>query len=190
MRLKKKYKKEIISKMKKDFDYDNEMAVPELEKIVINVGINKKRKENDSNYIEYVTDMIAQITGQRPRINKSKKSISGFDIRQGEPVGLSTVLRGEKMWSFLERLIFVAMPRTRDFRGVDPKSVDKAGNLSMGLKNQMCFPEIDSEENDKTFGFQITVVTSTNDREKGLQLLKYLEIPFKKEKNKKSQKSK
>ncbi len=181
MKLLKKYKKEIIPNMVKEFDYDNKLAVPRLKKIIINVGVNKQRKDNDSKYIEDITEIIAKITGQKPRLNNAKKSVAGFNIREGETVGISTILRGEKMWSFLEKLIFVAFPRTRDFRGINPNSVDEAGNLSIGLKNQMCFPEVDSEEIDKSFGFQITIVTSANDRQKGFKLLKYLEVPFKKE---------
>jgi len=184
MKLKNLYQKEIVPKMMKKFGFKNRLAVPKIEKVVINVGINKKKKDNDPKYVEKVVDLVSQITGQRPKLSRAQKSVAGFNIRQGEVVGVNAILRGEKKYSFLEKVYFIALPRTRDFRGINPKSVDKGGNLSIGFDNQMAFPEINPEEVDKTFPLQMTITTSTQDRNESLELLRLLKTPFKVKKDK------
>ncbi len=184
--LKKKYKKEVIPEMKKKFDLTSEMAVPKISKVVVNVGIGKMIAEMSSGQtkkaVESISQDLAKITGQKPIVTKVKKSISGFKIRKGMLAGLKVVLREQKMRDFLIRLIHVVLPRTRDFEGLELSSVDKEGNLTIGIKEQVSFPEILPEEVWRSFGMEITIVTTTYDQEKGLELLRLMGFPFKKDK--------
>ncbi len=181
--LKEKYKKEVIPEMIKKFNYKNVMAVPKIEKVTLNVGfgslIAKKSSDEQKKIYEFILNELALIAGQRPVLTQAKKSIAGFKIRKGMPVGAKVVLRKERMYSFLERLIHIALPRSRDFQGINPKSIDKNGNLTIGIKEHICFPEISPEKTKSIFGFEITVTTTAENREEGLELLKLMEFPIK-----------
>ena len=179
MRLKELYKKQIIPKTKEKFDYKNDLAVPKLDKVVVNVGFGRHAKEKD--YIEKVESSLARITGQRPVPTKAKKSISAFKIRQGMTIGAMVTLRGQRMYDFVEKLIHVSFPRIRDFRGISERQVDREGNLTVGFREHLAFPEIRADEVDNVHGLEVTVVTTTKTREEGLELLKLLGFPFKKE---------
>lgn len=178
MTLKQKYQKQIIPAMQKTFGYKNKFAVPRIEKITINVGLSRARTEKNPKYIEMVTQTISQIAGQKPVKNFAKKSIAGFKIRTSTIVGLSTVLRSVKMYDFLEKLINIALPRVRDFRGLVLKSVDKNGNLSIGIKEQIVFPEINPENIQTIHGLQVVITTTAKGYEEGLELLKLFGFPF------------
>jgi large subunit ribosomal protein L5 len=173
----KQYKEKVVPALKEEFGYKNIMQVPKIEKVVINVGYGKHAK--DKNYIEHVEKVLGAISGQKPVHNKSKKSISNFKIRQGMNIGVSVLLRGDKMYDFLYRLINLALPRVRDFRGISPKSFDKQGNYSLGIKEQLAFPEITADMSDVIHGLEITVVTNAKSKEEGLSLLKKIGFPFK-----------
>lgn len=177
-RLHTKYKEEIVSKLKEDFGYDNIMAVPRLEKIVINSGVGEA-VENEK-VLDTVTENVAKITGQQPVRTRSKKSISNFKVREGLPIGCKVTLRKRMMYEFLDRLINLALPRTRDFQGVPDKSFDGRGNYSMGIKEHTIFPEINTENVDKVHGFDITFVTSAETDEEAYALLKEFGMPFQK----------
>jgi large subunit ribosomal protein L5 len=157
----------------------NMMAIPKITKVVINCGIGKMAKEKDA--MEEIFKSIKEITGQSPVYAKAKKSISGFKSREGQEVGIVVTLRGERMWSFLERLISVALPRIRDFRGIDMKNFDNRGNLNLAVREQIVFPEIYPENVKNIFGFQITVVTTAKNKKEGVELLKALGFPLKNE---------
>lgn len=178
MDLKQKYLKKIIPEMKTIFGYKNNHAVPKIKKITVNIGLNRARAEKDAKYIETVNETILEITGQQPVKNFAKKSIAGFKIRDTHIVGLSTVLRGNKMYDFLGKLINITLPRTRDFRGIPLKSVDREGNLSIGIKEQVVFPEIDPEKIERTHGLEVVITTNAKNQEKGLQLFKLFGFPF------------
>lgn len=178
MNLKQKYQKEVIPKMKDKFGYKNDLAVPKIEKITVNVGLTRSITEKDPTYIDLVKDTLTKITGQRPVETLSKKSIAGFKIRRGLTVGLMVTLRGRRMYDFLEKLINVVLPRTRDFRGIQLKAVDQFGNLSIGIKEHLVFPEIDPQKVTKIHGLQVTITTTAKNREKGIELLRLLGIPF------------
>ena len=175
-RLYTQYKDEIVSALQQQFEYDNVMAVPKLKKIVINSGIGEA-VENEKK-IDTVTDNIAKITGQKPVVTKSKKSISNFKIRKGMPIGCKVTLRKKKMYEFLDRLINLALPRTRDFQGVPDKSFDGRGNYTLGIKEHTIFPEINTEEVDDVHGFDVTFVTSAETDEEAYALLKEFGMPF------------
>lgn len=177
-RLYTKYKEEIVSKLKEDFGYDNIMAVPKLEKIVINSGVGEA-VENEK-VLDTVTENVAKITGQQPIKTRSKKSISNFKVREGLPIGCKVTLRKRMMYEFLDRLINLALPRTRDFQGVPDKSFDGRGNYSMGIKEHTIFPEINTENVDKVHGFDITFVTTAETDEEAYALLKEFGMPFQK----------
>ncbi len=181
MILKKKYLKEVVPAMKVKFGYKNDRIVPKIEKVTVNIGLSRTITEKNPKYAEIAGETIVKITGQRPVRNLARKSIAGFKVRQGMLVGLSVTLRSAKMYDFLEKLIRVALPRTRDFRGIPLKSVDGQGNLSIGFKEQIVFPEITPENVQKSHGFQVVITTSTRDREKGLTLLELIGFPFRKE---------
>jgi len=180
MRLEEKYKKQVIPEMKKIFSYKNNLAVPKLYSITVNVGLNRARTEKDANYIEKVEKSLMLITGQKPVKALAKKSIAGFKIRQGIPVGMFVTLRGKRMYDFLEKLIVATLPRKKDFRGISLKSVDKDGNLSIGLKEQLVFPEVDPEKVDLVHGLGISIRTTAKTREEGIKLLELLGVPFSK----------
>ncbi|MGM0547478.1 MAG: 50S ribosomal protein L5 [Bacteroidota bacterium] len=177
-RLYTQYKDEIISNLKEEFDYDNVMAVPKLEKIVINCGVGEA-VENEK-VLDTVTNNLAKISGQKPVTTKAKKSISNFKTREGMPIGGKVTLRKKKMYEFLDRLINLALPRTRDFQGVPDKSFDGRGNYTLGVKEHTIFPEIDTEEVDNIHGMDITFVTSAETDEEAYALLKQFGMPFQK----------
>jgi len=180
--LKEKYKK-IIPKMKEKFGYQNNLAVPKVEKVVINVGFGRqmtnKTSEEKKKVHKSILEDLTLITGQRAVLRNAKKSISGFKLRQGMAVGGMITLRGRKMYDFLERLINIALPRSRDFNGINPNSIDEEGNLTIGVKEQIIFPEVSPEKAKQIFGFEITVVTTSKKKEEGLELLKLLGLPIK-----------
>ena len=182
--LKQKYNKEIIPAMKEKFGYKNLMAVPKIEKVVINTGFGRtatgKTKSEQGKAYKGILDDLALITGQKPVLTKAKKSIAAFKLRQGTPVGAAVVLRKEKMYDFLERLIYITLPRSRDFRGIDSKSFDKQGNLTIAIKEHIVCPEILSEKAKDIFGFEITITTTAKNKEQGLELLKLFGFPIKK----------
>jgi len=171
----KKYQKELAS----EFKIKNLMAVPRITKIVVNVGIGDLEKNRDGR--EKLINEIAQITGQKPRIQPARISVAGFGIRQGMPVGLTVTLRGNRMYDFFEKFVSVVLPRLRDFKGVSPKSFDKQGNYTIGLRDHTVFPEIDLSKVDKPHGMEITFVTSTKDSKLAHRLLEIMGMPFRKE---------
>jgi len=164
--------------MQERHNYQNVMAVPKLEKIVINIGLGEAR--DDSKVIERASRELSQIALQRPVVTKAKKSVSNFKLRAGMPIGLKVTLRGERMWVFLEKLINVALPRVRDFRGVNPNAFDGRGNYTLGLREQLVFPEISIDQVDATRGMDITVVTTAQTDEEARSLLEFLGMPFRK----------
>lgn len=183
LRLREKYEKEVVPQMMERFGYKNKMAVPKIEKVVINTGFGRqvsgKTADEQKKIIEAILEDLALISGQKPILKKAKKSISGFKIKKGMPVGATVTLRRKRMNDFLERLIHIALPRLRDFRGIEPKSFDKEGNLTIGIKEQIVFPEISPEKVKNIFGLEITIVTTAKKREEGIELLKLLGFPIK-----------
>ncbi|PIP25102.1 MAG: 50S ribosomal protein L5 [Candidatus Nealsonbacteria bacterium CG23_combo_of_CG06-09_8_20_14_all_36_12] len=183
LQLKDKFEKEVIPAMMDKFGYKNKMAVPKIEKVIINTGFGKeisgKTSDEQKKISESILNDLSLIAGQRPILTKAKKSISSFKIRKGLPIGAKVTLRGKKMDDFLMRLIHIALPRSRDFRGINPKSLDKKGNLTMGIKEHICFPEILPEKIKNIFGLEVTVTTTAKTREEGLELLKLLGFPIK-----------
>lgn len=175
-RLSELYNKELVPQLMKDFNYRNIMEVPKLEKIVINMGLGEAI-QNVKILDSAVTELSA-ISGQKPVITKAKKSIAGFKLRQGMPIGCAVTLRREKMYEFLDRLINVSLPRVRDFKGISGKGFDGKGNYSLGIKEQLIFPEIDYDKIDKIKGLNITIVTSAKNDEEGKALLKLMGMPF------------
>ncbi|HLO04863.1 MAG TPA: 50S ribosomal protein L5 [Symbiobacteriaceae bacterium] len=175
--LKAKYAQEVAPALQKQFNYENVMMIPKLEKIVINVGLGEA-VQNAKALDAAVADITA-ITGQKPVVTKAKKSIATFKLRQGMPIGCKVTIRGERMWDFLEKLTLVALPRVRDFRGVSAKSFDGRGNYAMGLKEQLIFPEIEYDKVDKLRGMDIIIVTTAKSDEEAKGLLKGLGMPFK-----------
>jgi len=171
------YKNEAVKQLKKEFGYKNDFQVPSLEKAVLNIGVGKGLK--DSNFIENVENTLLRITGQKPVKTKVKKSISNFKIREGMTIGMKATLRGKRMYDFIEKLIKVTLPRVRDFRGLELKSVDKKGNLNIGIKEHISFPEIKADEIEKLHGLEIAIVTTAKTKEEGLALFKALGFPFK-----------
>ena len=183
LQLKDKFEKEVIPAMMDKFGYKNKMAVPKIEKVIINTGFGKeisgKTSDEQKKISESILNDLSLIAGQRPILTKAIKSISSFKIRKGLPIGAKVTLRGKKMDDFLMRLIHIALPRSRDFRGINPKSLDKKGNLTMGIKEHICFPEILPEKIKNIFGLEVTVTTTAKTREEGLELLKLLGFPIK-----------
>lgn len=174
--LKEKYNKEVVVKMREQFGFSNNLEVPKIVKVVVNSGTGKLSK--DANQVTEVTEAIKHITGQKPLATKAKKSIAGFKLRQGSEVGVKVTLRGTRMWNFLEKLVGAALPRVRDFRGIKESSVDKNGNLNIGVKEQLIFPEISPEQVKTIFSLEINVVTNAKDREKGMALFRLLGFPI------------
>ncbi len=175
--LKEKYNKKVVAEMKKLFGYKNNLSVPTIEKISVNVGMNASSKEADLK--EIVEKVLSRITGQKPVFTKSRLSISNFKIRKGMVIGAKVTLRKQRMWDFLNKLIDVTLPRVKDFRGITSKCLDKAGSCSIGFKEYLPFPEIRPDEVERVHGLQITIQTTAKDREKGFTLLKLLGFPFK-----------
>ncbi len=176
-RLKKRYREEIVPALMKRFGYRNVMEVPRLEKIVVNIGLGEG--QDDAKALDSASQDIATITGQRPVITRAKKSIAGFKLRAGHPIGLKATVRGNRMYDFLDRLCNVALARQRDFRGVSPDSLDGRGNYTLGLEEQLVWPEIDYDSIDKVRGMEITIVTTAKTDEEGRELLRLLGMPFK-----------
>jgi large subunit ribosomal protein L5 len=175
-RLKDKYTKEVIPALKKEFGYTNIMAVPKLEKVVINMGLGEATA--NAKLVDTGADELARITGQKPVVRRSKKSIAAFKVRKGMPIGTMVTLRGERMWEFLDRLISIALPRVRDFKGVSPKGFDGRGNYTLGLRDQLLFPEIDYMKVDKARGMNVSVVTTAKTDEEARKLLQFIGVPF------------
>jgi large subunit ribosomal protein L5 len=175
-RLKDRYHKEIAPAISKEFGIENPMAVPKLEKIVINMGMGEAIA--NSKVLDTAADELRAIAGQKPVITKAKKSIASFKLRQGMPIGAMVTLRGDRMYEFLDRLITVALPRVRDFRGVSPRAFDGRGNYTLGIREQLIFPEIDFNKVDKTRGMNISIVTTARNDEQARSLLKALGMPF------------
>ena len=173
--LEEKYKKVVIPEMKKKFGYPNSMQVPKITKVVLSSGTGSFKDETKKTLVE---KSLTEISGQKPMVNKAKKSIASFKLRQGMPIGYSVNLRGKRMYDFLNKFINVTIPRIRDFRGLDPKFIDQTGNLSVGLKEHIAFPEAAGEDVRSAFGLGVTVVTTAKNKEESLELLKFLGFPF------------
>ncbi|SMO97469.1 50S ribosomal protein L5 [Gracilimonas mengyeensis] len=176
-RLYTQYKEEIREKLREEFEYDNEMAIPKLSKIVVNVGVGDAI--TDKKVLDTVVDNVAAITGQMPVTTKAKKSISNFKLREGMPIGCKVTLRKRIMYEFLDRLVNLALPRTRDFQGVPDKSFDGRGNYTLGIKEHTIFPEIDTDKVNKVHGLDITFVTTAESDAESYALLKHFGMPFK-----------
>ncbi len=175
-RLRERYAKEVVPALKKEFGYGNVMAIPKIEKVVVNMGLGEATQ--NAKIVDVGADEVARITGQKPVTTRAKKSIAQFKVRKGMPIGAMVTLRGERMWEFLDRLISVALPRVRDFRGVSPKGFDGRGNYTLGLKDQLLFPEIDYMKVDKARGMNISVITTAKTDEESRKLLQLLGMPF------------
>jgi large subunit ribosomal protein L5 len=175
-RLMERYRQEIVPAMMKEFDYSNVMQVPRLEKVVVNIGLGEAIQ--DAKALETAERDVAAITGQHPVITRAKKSIAGFKLRTGMPIGMMVTLRGRRMYEFLDRLVNAVLPRIRDFRGVPRNSFDGRGNYSLGLKDQLVFPEIDYDKVDKPRGLEVTIVTTAALDDEGRRLLELLGFPI------------
>ena len=172
------YRQKVANELMTQFGYQTVMQVPRIEKITLNMGVGEALA--DKKILENAVADLAALSGQKPLITKARKSVAGFKIREGYPIGCKVTLRGERMWEFLERLICIAMPRIRDFRGVSPKSFDGRGNYSMGVREQIIFPEIDYDKVDKIRGLDITITTTAKSDEEGRALLAAFSFPFRK----------
>ncbi|SEI89799.1 large subunit ribosomal protein L5 [Allopseudospirillum japonicum] len=177
-RLKELYQNEVVTKLQDEFGYKNVMEVPRITKVTLNMGIGEAT--SDKKLIENALADLEKLSGQKPIVTKARKSIAGFKVRQGWPIGCKVTLRRERMWEFLDRLVDIAIPRVRDFRGLNPKSFDGRGNYSMGVREQIIFPEIDYDKIDRVRGLDITVTTTAKTNEEGRALLSALDFPFKK----------
>ncbi len=176
LNIREQYKKEIIPTLKKQFKLSNDLEVPRIKKVVVNIGIGKYLK--DSSQIEDIANFLTVITGQKPAVAQARKSIAGFKIREGQQIGSKVTLRGKRMWDFLEKLAKVALPRIRDFHGLKESAVDSGGNLNIGIKEHLIFPEILPEEVKRNYSLQVTVVTDVRDEKKGRELFKLLGFPI------------
>jgi large subunit ribosomal protein L5 len=176
-RLKVRYREEILPALKDEFSFANVMQVPGLTKIVVNMGVGEAAR--DSKLIEGAIRDLAIITGQKPQVTRARKSIAQFKLREGMPIGAHVTLRGDRMWEFLDRLLSLALPRIRDFRGLSPRQFDGKGNYTFGLTEQVMFHEIDQDKIDRSRGMDITVVTTATNDDEGRSLLKHLGFPFK-----------
>jgi len=175
-RLKERYSKEVAPALQKEFGYKNVMAIPKIEKVVVNMGLGEATQ--NAKIVDTGADEVMRITGQKPVVTRAKKSIAQFKVRKGMPIGAMVTLRGERMWEFLDRLVSIALPRVRDFRGVSPRGFDGRGNFTLGLKDQLIFPEIDYMKVDKARGMNISVVTTAKTDEESRKLLQLLGMPF------------
>lgn len=174
--LRQQYTDEVVPALMKEFDYRSVMQVPRITKIVVNVGLGEAL--DNAKAIEFAVNDITAITGQKPVLTKAKNSIASFKLREGRVIGLKVTLRGERMWAFLTRLIHIALPRTRDFQGISPDSFDGRGNYTLGLREQLIFPEIDYDRIDKIRGMEVSIVTTAQRDEEGRRLLSMLGMPF------------
>jgi large subunit ribosomal protein L5 len=175
--LQERYQNEVRDQLQREFELRNIMQVPRVEKIVVNVGVGSET-QSDSKALDAAVSDLTIITGQKPVIAKARKSIANFKLREGKPIGVKVTLRGQRMWAFLDRLVNVALPRVRDFRGVPAEAFDGRGNYTLGLREQLVFPEIEYDKIDKVRGMEITVVTSARNDEQGRRLLQLLGMPF------------
>jgi large subunit ribosomal protein L5 len=175
-RLRDRYSKDVAPTLAKEFGYKNVMAIPRIEKVVVNMGLGEAT--GNAKIVDTGVDEVARLTGQKPVVTRAKKSIAQFKVRKGMPIGVMVTLRGDRMWEFLDRLISIALPRVRDFRGVSPRGFDGRGNYTLGLKDQLLFPEIDYMKVDKARGMNISVVTTAKTDEESRKLLQLLGMPF------------
>jgi large subunit ribosomal protein L5 len=175
-RLKERYVKEVMPALRKEFGYPNVMAIPRVEKVVLNMGLGEGTQNPKA--VDAGAEELGKITGQKAVVTRAKKSIAAFKLRQGMPVGAMVTLRGERMYEFLDRLIAIALPRVRDFRGVSPKGFDGRGNYTLGLRDQLLFPEIDYMKADKTRGINVSVITTAKTDEEARRLLQLIGFPF------------
>jgi large subunit ribosomal protein L5 len=175
-RLKERYREEVVPALVKEFGYENVMQAPRLEKIVLNVGLGEAIQ--DSKALDSAAEDVATISGQRPVITRAKKSIAAFKVRKGMSIGVTVTVRGDRMYELFDRMVNAALPRIRDFQGVSPYSFDGRGNYSLGVKEQLIFPEVDYDKIDRIRGFQVTVVTTARSDEEGKRLLELLGMPF------------
>jgi large subunit ribosomal protein L5 len=175
-RMKERYRNEVIPALMQEFGYKNVMQAPRLEKVKVNIGMGEAVQ--DAKSLDSASRDVAVITGQRPVITRARRSIANFKLREGMPIGVSVTLRGDRMWEFLDRMLNAALPRIRDFQGVSPNSFDGRGNYSLGLREQMIFPEIEYDKIDKVRGMQVTICTSAKTDEEGMRLLELMGMPF------------
>jgi large subunit ribosomal protein L5 len=175
-RLKEKYQTDVVPALKKEFGYNNVMAVPKIRKVVVNMGLGEAT--SNAKIVDTGADELARITGQKPVTRRAKKSIAAFKVRKGMPIGTMVTLRGERMWEFLDRLMSIALPRVRDFKGVSPRGFDGRGNYTLGLRDQLLFPEIDYMKVDKARGMNVSVVTTAKTDQEARKLLQYIGMPF------------
>ncbi len=175
-RLKAKYKTDVVPALTKEFGYSNVMAIPKIQKVVVNMGLGEAT--SNVKIIDTGADELGKVTGQKPVTRRAKKSIAQFKVRKGQPVGTMVTLRGERMWEFLDRLVAIALPRVRDFKGVSPKGFDGRGNYTLGLRDQLLFPEIDYMKVDKARGMNVSFVTSAKTDEEARKLLQFIGVPF------------
>ncbi|BBG29114.1 50S ribosomal protein L5 [Zymobacter palmae] len=176
--LKEQFKNEVVAKLTEQFGYANVMQMPKITKVTLNMGVGEAT--SDKKLIDFATADMEKLSGQKPVVTKARKSVAGFKVREGWPIGVKVTLRGERMWEFLDRLVNIAIPRIRDFRGLNPKSFDGRGNYSMGVREQIIFPEIEYDKIDRIRGLDITITTTANTDEEGRALLSALNFPFKK----------
>ncbi|HEY5669330.1 MAG TPA: 50S ribosomal protein L5 [Anaerolineales bacterium] len=177
--LKERYQEEIVPALMKSLHLENNMQAPRIQKIVVNVGVGEAL--DNAKALDATVADVTQVTGQKPIVTKARKSIANFKLREGRQIGVKVTLRGDRMWAFLDRLMNVALPRVRDFRGISPNAFDGRGNYTLGLREQLVFPEIDYDKIDKLRGMEISIVTTGRNDEEGRQLLQLLGMPFKKE---------
>jgi large subunit ribosomal protein L5 len=177
-RLKEKYQKEVMPALQKEFDYGNPMQVPSVHKVVVNIGMGEAIQ--NAKAMDAAVSDLASITGQRPVITRAKRSVATFKLREGMQIGCMVTLRGDRMYQFLDKLINVALPRLRDFQGISPEAFDGRGNYTLGLREQLVFPEIDYDKVDKVRGMEVSIVTTARTDEEGRRLLKLMGMPFKK----------
>ncbi len=175
-RLRERYREEVAPALRDRFEYENVMQIPKLEKVVVNMGVGEASQNQRA--LDGAMEDLSKITGQKPQLRRARKSVAGFKIREGMPVGARVTLRGERMWEFLDRLISIALPRVRDFRGISPRSFDGRGNFALGLREQLIFPEISYDSIDATRGLDVAVVTTAETDEEARELLRLLGMPF------------
>ena len=175
-RLREKYQTDVVPQLQKEFGYKNVMAVPKVEKVVVNMGLGEAT--SNAKIVDTGADELARITGQKPVTRRAKKSIAAFKVRKGMPIATMVTLRGDRMWEFLDRLMNIALPRVRDFKGVSPRGFDGRGNYTLGLKDQLLFPEIDYMKVDKARGMNVSVVTTAKTDQEARKLLQFIGMPF------------
>lgn len=184
IKIKQNYQKKAIPGMREKFGYKNVMAIPKIKKVVVNIGFGRamsaKTKEDQKRFSDYVVSNVAQIAGQRPVLTRAHKSISSFKLREGSVVGAKVTLRGKRMYDFLEKLVNIVLPRSRDFRGIALSTIDGSGNLNLGIKEHIIFPEISPEKSVNIIGLQVTIATDAKEKERGLELFRLLDFPLKK----------